>query len=120
MHFGAPIKMKKAMRGQIIASLGGPQALPKEPFQQAHIRIERWSVGTPDYDNLSGGGAKQLIDCLTTPRLLARGHVRNKYGLGIIVDDSPAHITTEYSAIECRLCEQKTVVTITEIMGEPT
>ncbi|MXV43488.1 hypothetical protein GS501_00130 [Saccharibacter sp. 17.LH.SD] len=117
MHHRALTRLKKSLRANIVAAIGGPQNIPSKPFPYAHIRIERWSVGTPDKDNLEGGGAKQLIDCLTTPVIQARRHVRNKYGLGIIVDDSPAHITTEYHAVKCRLCEQKTVVTITEIEG---
>lgn len=119
MHWAALNKMKRAMRGTIIASLGGPDKLPKEPFKHAHIRIERWSTGAPDDDNIHGGGAKQMIDCLTTPKLCANRYVRNKYGLGIIVDDSPAHITTEYHAVKCRRDEQKTLVTITDLGGAP-
>lgn len=37
-----------------------------EPFQKAHVTIERYSCGTPDHDGVVGG-AKFLIDTLTTP-----------------------------------------------------
>ena len=40
-----------------------------EPFQKAHVTIERHSCGAPDHDGVVGG-AKFLIDTLTTPRLL--------------------------------------------------
>lgn len=116
-HYATKAKKKRAWRWHIVASLGGAHALPKEPFKKAHIRIERHSVGTPDHDNVVGG-AKPLLDCLTTPRLNAHGHIANKHGLGIIEDDSPAHITTDYHAVKCRLCEQKTVITITDLTGE--
>ena len=100
--------------------IGGPAGLPSVPFQKARVVIERHSVGTPDYDNLVGGG-KQLIDCLTTPVIGKSGRQRNRNrrGLGIIVDDSPDHLAAEYHAVKCRLCEQKTVVTITELEAMP-
>jgi hypothetical protein len=92
-----------------------------EPFQKAHVTIERHSCGTPDHDGVVGG-AKFLIDTLTTPKLLnvrkpgARQRVRNKRGLGFIVDDGPDYATFDIRAIKSRLCDQKTVVTITEIL----
>lgn len=96
--------------------------VPPAPFQKARIEIERWSVGTPDADNLTGG-AKALIDCLTTPvpcRVKtpgARPRMRNKNGLGFVVDDSPRHVVTLCKSVKCRRCEQKTVVTITDLGG---
>ncbi|MCG4261346.1 hypothetical protein K6W36_12300 [Acetobacter senegalensis] len=92
-----------------------------EPFQKAHVTIERYSCGTPDHDGVVGG-AKFLIDTLTTPRLLnvrkpgARQRVKNKRGLGFIVDDGPHYATFDIRAVKSRLCAQKTVVTITEIL----
>ncbi|ARW47854.1 hypothetical protein [Acetobacter pasteurianus] len=92
-----------------------------EPFQKAHVSIERHSCGTPDHDGVQGG-AKFLIDTLTTPKLLnvrkpgARQRVRNKRGLGFIVDDGPEYATFDIRAVKSRLCDQKTVVTITEIL----
>lgn len=93
-----------------------------EPFQKAHVTIERHSCGTPDHDGVVGG-AKFLIDTLTTPKLLnvrktgARQRVRNKRGLGFIVDDGPDYATFDIRAVKSRLCDQKTVVTITEILS---
>ncbi|MCG4256903.1 hypothetical protein K6W27_07445 [Acetobacter senegalensis] len=92
-----------------------------EPFLKAHVTIERYSCGTPDHDGVVGG-AKFLIDTLTTPRLLnvrkpgARQRVKNKRGLGFIVDDGPDYATFDIRAVKSRLCDQKTVVTITEIL----
>ncbi|WP_230844520.1 hypothetical protein [Acetobacter pasteurianus] len=92
-----------------------------EPMQKARVLIERHGVHEPDMDNL-WGGAKRLIDCLTTPKLLqvrtegARQRVKNKRGLGFVVDDGPAHITLEIRHVPARICTQKTVVTITEIL----
>lgn len=92
-----------------------------EPFQKAHVTIERYSCGTPDHDGVVGG-AKFLIDTLTTPRLLnvrkpgARQRVKNKRGLGFIVDDGPDYATFDIRSVKSRLCDQKTVVTITEIL----
>lgn len=109
-------KMARAVAAATVAS-----RLP-EPFARAHVQIERHSSGTPDNDGLIGG-AKFLIDSLTTPRVLnvrtpgARQRVRNKRGLGFIVDDGPAHATFDIRSVKCRPLEGKTVVTITEILS---
>lgn len=117
-HWSFRRSYQASIRATILEQIGGPAGLPHEPFQKARVVIERHSVGTPDYDNLVGGG-KPLIDCLTTPVMGKGGRQRNKRGLGIVVDDSPAHLTAEYHAVKCRLCEQKTVVTITELEAAP-
>ncbi|MFT9298653.1 MAG: hypothetical protein ABF542_11165, partial [Gluconobacter sp.] len=68
------------------------------------------------------GSAKRVLDCLTTPMPLkvrtpgARQRVKNKRGLSFIVDDAPKHLVLDVKAVKCRPCEQKTVVTITEIV----
>lgn len=92
-----------------------------EPFKRAHVTIERHSSGVPDEDNLRGGGGlKRLLDCLTTPVLqTAKGgrySYKNKRGQGFIVDDSPKHITQEVRAVLCKRGEEKTVVTIREVL----
>lgn len=98
--------------------------VPQTPFKRARIEIERWSVGTPDHDNLTGG-AKAIIDCLTTPVPLkirtpgARPRIRNKNGLGFVIDDSPAHAEIICRSVKCSRAEQKTVVTITELEALP-
>lgn len=118
-HFTAA-RQKNDMQRQVAAV--AYHLRPPVPFERAHVLIERYSVGTPDTDNLVGS-AKRLIDCLTTPRPLtvrtpgARQRTKNKRGLGFVVDDGPKHLTLEVRGVKCRLCEQKTVVTITEIVG---
>ncbi|GBR65893.1 hypothetical protein [Gluconobacter wancherniae] len=118
-HFTAA-RQKNQMQRQVAAA--AYHLRPSLPFERAHVLIERHSVGTPDTDNL-WGSAKRLLDCLTTPALLnvrkegARQRTKNKRGLGFIVDDAPRHLTLEVRGVKCRLCEQKTVVTITEIMS---
>ncbi|MBS1096381.1 hypothetical protein JK191_02090 [Gluconobacter sphaericus] len=117
-HFTAT-RQKNQMQRQVAAAAF--HLRPSKPFERAHVLIERHSVGTPDTDNL-WGSAKRLLDCLTTPVLLnvrkegARPRVKNKRGLSFIVDDAPKHLTLDIRAVKCRLCEQKTVVTITEIV----
>jgi len=114
--------MRRAMARNVALASAGVR-IP-EPFPRAHVLIERHSVGTPDRDNLVGG-AKFLIDTLTTPRLLkvrtegARQRVRNKRGLGFIVDDAPHYADIEVRHVKARLCDQKTVVTITELVDAP-
>ena len=117
-HFTAA-RQKNQMQREVAAV--AYHLRPSAPFDRAHVLIERHSVGTPDTDNLVGS-AKRLIDCLTTPRPLtvrtpgARQRIKNKRGRGFVVDDGPKHLTLEVRGVKCRLCEQKTVVTITEIV----
>ncbi|GBQ10393.1 hypothetical protein [Acetobacter cerevisiae] len=118
-HWRAATKDKRTMQRAVMAATAG-QTLT-EPMQRAHILIERHGVRAPDPDNLVGG-AKRLIDCLTTPRLLnvrkpgTRQRVKNKRGMGFVVDDGSEHVTLEVKHVPARLCAQKTVVTITEIL----
>ena len=59
---------------------------PKVPLQKAFVRITRTCPGDGlDWDNALGG-LKPLFDCLVMPSR------RNPSGLGLIVDDSIAHI----------------------------
>ncbi|ETC99711.1 hypothetical protein P792_00495 [Asaia sp. SF2.1] len=110
---------RKMARSVAMASAG---QRPPEPFSRAHVLIERYSVGTPDNDGLQGG-AKFLIDSLTTPRLLdqkkpnARRVVRNKRGLGFIIDDAPQYAEIEVIGVKCKRAEQRTVVTIREVVA---
>ncbi|MGO2959289.1 MAG: hypothetical protein ACTIDN_09670 [Acetobacter sp.] len=118
-HYFAATRDKNAMHRAVAAASVGLR--PPEPFQRARVEIERHGVRAPDPDNLTGG-AKRLIDCLTTPRLLnvrtegARQRVKNKRGLGFIIDDGPEHIVLNVRHVPARLCAQKTVMTITEIL----
>ena len=105
MHWTAKKKLKDRCLWEIKAQLPVLTRCTTIMFERAHIRIDRYSTRRPDHDGLVGG-CKYLIDCLFPPR-----------GLHIIPDDGPDFITTEYHAVKCRLCEQKTVVTITEIEG---
>ena len=113
-HFRVRGKLKLSTARQIVAMLGPDR--PAEPFQKAHVSVTRHSSGSPDRDGLYGG-VKDLLDCLTTPVPQASGKVRNKYGIGLIVDDSPKHITLDVQAERCKRAEQRTEVTITEIVG---
>lgn len=108
-HFRTRGKMKISTARQIIALLGAER--PAEPFQKARVTVTRYSSGSPDRDGLYGG-VKDLLDCLTTPSPQANGKVRNKYGIGLIVDDSPAHIELDVRAERCRRAEQRTEVVV--------
>ena len=84
------------------------------PYKKALVEIERHTPQQPDYDNMAGG-AKRLIDCLTTPVMQAKGYIRNKYGLGFIIDDSPKYIESKYIWIKTSPRKIKTVIRITPI-----
>ncbi|NHN85784.1 hypothetical protein GOB93_14200 [Acetobacter musti] len=111
-HFRQRSKAKIALARQIIAILGPDR--PAEPMQKARVTVTRFSCGLPDYDNLYGG-VKDALDVLTTPAAQANGKVRNKYGIGLIVDDSPKHINLIVEPVKCRRSEQRTEFLIEEI-----
>ena len=78
---------------------------PRAPLARARVVIERHSTGTPDKDGLYGG-AKPLLDAL-----LVRS-ATHPHGLGLIVDDSPAHLDLDVRAVKCKRAEQCTIVRI--------
>ncbi|MDL2172443.1 hypothetical protein [Asaia sp. HumB] len=113
-------KQKNQLRRQVMAA--ALHLRPPAPFERAKVIVERHSVGTPDKDNL-WGSAKRLLDCLTTPALLnvrtegARQRTKNKRGLGFIIDDAPQYAEIEVIGVKCKRDEQRTVVTIREVVG---
>ncbi|MCQ8240547.1 hypothetical protein [Rhizosaccharibacter radicis] len=120
MHHTARKRAKRRLMHEIADLTRG--ARPAQPFQQAHVLIERHSAGRPDTDGLYAG-AKDLIDCLTTPALLrarrpgGRDGVRNAMGLGFVVDDGPQHMVLEVRHVPAPRDRQRTVVTIEEIVA---
>ena len=109
-HYRRRATQKLRMGREILAQLGSSR--PAQPFERAHVVIERHSTGTPDPDG-AVGACKDLLDCLTTPSVQANGKVRNKYGMGLIRDDSPKHITLEVRPVRCKRGEERTVVRLT-------
>lgn len=98
MHFSKVIRLKKRLQKLIKAELLLNHYYGREPLQKAKLVITRHSKKCPDYDNMVGG-AKPLLDLFTTPVLQKNGTVKNKYGLGIVVDDSPKYLTVKYDWI---------------------
>lgn len=98
MHFSKVIRLKKRLQKLIKAELLLHHYYCREPLQKARLVITRHSKKCPDYDNMVGG-AKPLIDIFTTPVLQKNGTVKNKYGLGVVVDDSPKYLTVKYEWI---------------------
>lgn len=74
-----------------------------EPWDKATLSIIRYSTRLPDQDGLA---PKALIDCLVVRS------ARHPEGLGLIVDDSPAHLTLDVRAVKCKQIEQRTSVII--------
>ncbi|GAJ29718.1 hypothetical protein Amme_076_011 [Acidomonas methanolica NBRC 104435] len=105
---------EKRRTAALIASILGSER-PAQPFERARIEVVRYSCGSPDTDGLFGG-VKDLLDCLTTPSLRADGSVRNKYGIGVIVDDSPRHIDLDVRSVRCKRAEARTEIMVTEIV----
>ena len=118
MHFRKRKQSQRRMMHEIAEVTAGLR--PAEPFEHAFVRIERYSVGRPDLDGLYGG-AKPLIDCLTTPvhlkprTVFGKHSVRNPLGLGFVVDDGPKHIRLEVVPMTAKRADQRTVVMIEEL-----
>ncbi|GBR03923.1 hypothetical protein [Acetobacter oeni] len=112
-HYRVRSENKRKTSVQIAALIGGR---PPEPFEKARVTVTRFSIGVPDHDNLVGS-VKDLCDCMTTPSLMANGKVRNKFGIGLIRDDSPVHCELVVLGVKCRRAEQRTEVVIEEIVG---
>ena len=107
-HWSKRGRGTRAMAWQIRAGIKG--ALPAAPLPRAHVRIERRAPGTiPDQDGATGG-CKGLIDCL-----LPMDAKRRPYGLGILRDDSPAHMTLEVRTVRVPSAEKGTLVLITPL-----
>lgn len=82
---------------------------PLHPFKKACVAITRYSVGSPDADNLSGS-VKYLLDVMQPQS------TRHPFGLGIIENDSADCITlTVRSERVSTRKDQKTKVQIEEI-----
>lgn len=77
--------------------------LPKTPYQKALIHITRHSSAMIDFDN-NVHASKVLIDAL-------------KYH-GVIEDDSPLHIKTQYTWTKAKALEGRVTITIqqTEVL----
>jgi hypothetical protein len=113
MHHQAIKRQQKVWAWEVVGSMLG--ARPVEPLPRAKVTIWRHSVGTLDQDNLNAG-VKPLVDLLKPlgkPNRL--GVLPNPCGLGIIVDDSPAHLTLVVHQIkEAKRTGNKTVVRVEE------
>lgn len=108
-HWSARRGKGLAMAWAVKVALGTQR--PAAPFARASLRIERYSVGLPDYDGMVGG-FKALIDCL-----LPWHERRRPYGLGVIADDNPSVLVSDYPP-PCqvrRRADQRTVVVIQEL-----
>lgn len=113
-HFRSRAREKTALARQIIAILG--QDRPETPIEHASVTIRRYSSGMPDFDGVYGG-AKDFLDVLTTPAAQANGKIKNKYGVGLIRDDSPKHIRLTVEPIKCKRAEARTEVVVEEMMA---
>ena len=115
-HWGRATREKNDLMRKVAAE--AYHLRPPQPFRKARVVIERHGVREPDEDNLVGG-VKRLVDCLTTPVIQnsqsGRASIKNKRGLGFVVDDGPDFITLEVRHVKAKRAEQKTVVTITEM-----
>lgn len=86
MHFRAYKKLRESWQWMVQGAILEAGYASPGPLQRAYIQVDRYSAGGGlDWDN-AYGGLKPLMDCLV------QASERNPNGLGIILDDSPAHI----------------------------
>jgi hypothetical protein len=112
MHWHARKKYQRKLAWEMrIAILSAGFSFPAQPLARARLRIERRSIGMPDYDGMVGG-YKHLIDCLLP------ASSRHPCGLGIIADDNPDCLVSDYPP-PSRVARpmQRTVVTIWDLAG---
>ena len=102
MHWARRRKFQAALSAEIAKLI--PHALGRQPWRAVTLTIVRYSVGTPDAD---APVVKGLVDSL-----LVRSDT-HPFGLGMVVDDSPEHLTLTVTAQRCATrAEQRTEVTI--------
>lgn len=114
MHHRAIKQQQKVWAWEVVGSMLGTR--PAEPLARAKVTIWRHSIGTLDQDNLNAG-VKPLVDLLKPlgkPNRL--GVLPNPCGLGIIADDSPAHLELVVHQVkETKRTGHRTVVRVEEI-----
>lgn len=115
MHFHA----KRNLKDQIIREFLAAGVLPGGAAMEfAEVVVWRHSTKSPDVDGLYGS-IKQLVDILQPEGELrtVKGKLQhsNPGGLGIIANDSPAHIVLRPLWIKSRPADQHTVVRIREL-----
>jgi hypothetical protein len=82
---------------------------PAETIAFASVGVLRYGLKEPDDDNLRAS-LKMLLDILQ-PR-----SKRHPYGLGIIADDDPEHLTSEIHHIQVHsFAEQQTIVRVRDL-----
>jgi len=108
MHPQVAKRQRTGWAWEITGTLLGSR--PAQPWPKAKVTIWRHSVGTLDADNAIGG-AKGLVDVLKPMH-----PTRNPCGLGIIADDSPAHLELVVHQIrEAKRTGNRTVVRVEEV-----
>ena len=109
-HWAVKRSDKTRLANEVRVGIGGPRYFPHPPFARARIVVERCSAGQLDPDNLAAS-CKGLLDVLCLP---SRTHPT---GLGIIVDDSPAHIELVLRQSPAPRGSASTIVTVEELPG---
>ena len=92
-------------------AIGGPRYRLSEPIPRARVRVQRYSSGTLDPDNLAAS-CKGLLD------VLCRVSTTHPYGLGFIEDDSPDHIELIVTQEKCKRGTGSTIVSIAPMGNE--
>ena len=107
LHWAKRRQRNRAMAWEVKIALKGQQ--PASPFQRTRVTVERRSIGVPDADGLIGG-LKGLLDSLLP---MSKTH---PYGLGLIQDDSPAHLDLVPRGVRvAHRVEECTIITIEEV-----
>jgi Holliday junction resolvase RusA-like endonuclease len=97
-HWTRRSKAQKRLMKRIDLEL--PRVWKRIPIDPATVTFERYGTQVPDYGNMAGG-AKDALDALVK--------------LGLLMDDSPAHVTERYVFHKVsKRAEQRTRIIIEE------
>jgi hypothetical protein len=104
MHWTVRRKYQKSLAGEIAALTR--DAAGHQPFDRASILVTRYCLQLADPDNLPSS-AKCILDSIVVRS------TRNPDGIGLIQNDTAAHITLEVRQVKVsKQAEQRTTVRI--------
>ena len=118
MHFHEKRDLKNRIGREFLAA--GILPGTTTPMAFAEVNVWRHSSREPDLDGLYGS-VKQLLDILQPQGELrtVKGKLQhaNPGGIGVIANDSPAHVVLRLFWVKAKPSEQHTMVHLREMAG---
>lgn len=105
MHFAQRTREQRLIAWLVKSALLQQGIRVERPYEKARVTVRRYSTQEPDEENLSAS-CKLLMDVLQP---LSKRH---PCGLGIILNDSPAHLERDVRHVHCGRGLHQTDITI--------